>query len=292
MDYLIHIVIIVALYSLLALSMNMVMGYAGLLSMMQAVFYGIGAYAIGILCNGDAPYLSFGAALGVGILVNALVALGVALLSERLRDLYFGLATLALQVIFYAVIYNWTDLTSGPFGIRAINSPIILGWKMDSTEAYLGMSLVALSLALLFFYWFEQTPFCRMMKSVRDDTLAVVALGKRPLPYKQASLVIGAFWATLAGGLYAGYITYIDPSSFTLDESILILTILLVGGSGNILGPIMGALFYTLLPEILRALTLPDAIAANLKMIFFGTLLILVVRFKPNGFYGTYGLGR
>lgn len=286
MDYILHIGILICIYAVLAQSLNLIFGFTGLLSLMQAVFYGIGAYSVAILTS-QAYQLPFAVSMLIGITVNVTLSYFIALLSNRLRDLYFGLATLAIQIIFYSIIYNWESLTKGSYGISGIQMPYIQG-----NFGFFGLGVVLLVLCWTFLSWFQKTALCRMIQGVRDDHLAVVAIGKNPFKFKLISLVISSFWATLSGALYAAYMTYIDPSSFTLDESILLLCVLLVGGSGNIVGPIVGAVFYTVLPEILRIIQLPNAVAANIKVILFGLILILVVRYRPSGFVGSYTLGK
>ena len=126
----------------------------------------------------------------------------------------------------------------------------------------------------------------RVLKAIREDQHSVASLGRNVASFKRQAFVIGSTLATLSGFLFAVYVTYIDPTSFTLDESIFILSIALIGGTGNIIGPIAGAIFMILLPEILRFVGIPDAVAANLRQIIYGLLLILVMRLRPNGFLG------
>ena len=127
-----------------------------------------------------------------------------------------------------------------------------------------------------------------MIQATRDDQIAVLSLGKNPNYYKRISIILSAVIAGVAGTLYATYATYIDPTSFTLNESILILSIVLIGGAGRIVGPVTGAIIYILLPELLKFLQMPDGIAANMRMILFGLLLVLIVRFKPKGIFGKF----
>jgi len=286
MNYVLHITILTEIYIILALSLNLKVGFSGLLSMAQAIFYGIGAYvtALGMLKLG----LSFLPAMVVAILVNLLFSLIIGLIAGRLRELYFALATLAFQVIMYAVIYNWVGLTNGPFGIAGIPSPEIVGLRFDTLPSFALLGLFFLILTLVFFKKFQKTPFARMLESTRDDELAVTALGKNPRYFKMVGICISGAFAAIAGSLYATYFTYIDPTSFTINESILLLSIVIIGGSGNILGPVTGALFYILLPEFLKFIAIPDPMAANLRMIIYGVVLIMIIRYKPNGFFGKY----
>ena len=127
-----------------------------------------------------------------------------------------------------------------------------------------------------------------MLKAIREDELSAVSLGKNVWWFKIIAFAISSGIAAIAGGLYAGYITYIDPTSFTLDESIFIISIVLVGGSGNFRGPIIGAVLMILLPEVLRFLGIQDSIAPNLRQIIYAMILILLMRYRPQGLAGEY----
>lgn len=286
MNYLFHIAVILEIYILLALSANQKIGLSGLLTLAQAVFYGIGAYATAIAITkfGFSYWLAFPTAL----LSCFFAALLFSFIAGKVRDLYFSLATLALQIIFFSVVYNWTSLTNGPYGIAGISSPEIFGLKINTPGRFALFAGAWVLGVALFYKWFLKTPLCRMILATRDDQIAVLSLGKNPNYYKRISIIISAIIAGIAGTLYATYATYIDPSSFTLDESILILSIVLIGGAGGIIGPVTGAVVYVLLPELLKFMQMPDSVAANTRMILFGLILVLIVRFRPKGIFGKY----
>lgn len=286
MNYIFHILVMLEIYILLALSANQKVGLSGLLSLAQAVFYGIGAYitAIAITKFG----FSFWLALPLAILSCVFVALFFSYIAGKVRELYFTLATLALQIIFFAVMYNWIPVTNGSYGISGITNPEIFGLKINSPISFSLFGGIWVLLVILFYKWFLKTPISRLIEATRDDQIAVLSLGKNPNYYKRISIILSAIISGIAGSLYATYTSFIDPSSFTLDESILILSIVLIGGAGRIIGPITGAVIYVLLPELLKFMQMPDSIAANMRMILFGLLLVLIVRFKPKGIFGKY----
>lgn len=287
MNYFIHITIILQIYIILTLSLNIKSGFTGLLSLSQAAFYGTGAYVVSLLMV-NFRY-NFFVALLIAIAFNVLInGTLLSLFAGRLRNLYFTLASLAFQIIFFGVIYNWTALTNGSNGITNIPCISLGSWDFDSKPLFLVITLLFTLLTVVFFYFFPKTPLCRMLQCVRDDEVWLTTLGKNPGYFKFIGISISAVFATIAGALYAVYMSYIDPSSFTLDESIMILAIVLVGGSGNIIGPVSGALLYILLPEILRFATLPDSIAANARVIIYALVLIVIVRVKPNGLFGKF----
>lgn len=286
MNYFFHLGIMLEIYILLAVALNYVLGYAGMLSLCQAMYYGVGAYAAALLgVHWKLPFLLI---LPAAMLVAGLLGWLVSLLARRLRDLYFALATLAVQVIFFSAAYNWEWVTRGPYGITGIPNPNVLGWQVNEVPEFFLLGGIMLALTLAFSMWFQKTPVCRMMRFVRDDAIGVTSIGKDPEHYKSLASVMGSALSAIAGVLYATYVTYIDPTSFTLDESILILSILMIGGSGNLAGPVAGAVFYILVPEVLKELHLSDNVAANVRLIIFGLLLVTVVRFKPNGFFGVF----
>lgn len=286
MNYILHISVMLEIYILLALSANQKVGLSGLLSLAQAVFYGLGAYTAAITITKFG--FSYWLALPVAILICVIAALHFSFVAGKVRELYFSLATLALQIIFFSVAYNWIPVTNGSYGISGITNPEFFGLKINTPASFALFGGIWVLLIVLFYVWFLKTPISRLIQATRDDQIAVLSLGKNPNYYKRISIMLSAVIAGIAGTLYATYTTYIDPSSFTLDESILILSIVLIGGAGRIIGPITGAVIYILLPELLKFLQMPDSIAANMRMILFGLLLVLIVRFKPKGLFGKY----
>lgn len=286
MNYLLHILVMLEIYILLALSANQKVGLSGLLSLALAVFYGIGAYAAAITITKFG--FSYWLALPAAMLACILAALVFSYIAGKVRDLYFSLATLALQIIFFSVAYNWIPVTNGAYGISGISNPEFLGIKISSPGSFALFVGFWVLIVIMFYAWFLKNPISRLIQATRDDQIAILSLGKNPNYYKRISIMLSAVIAGIAGTLYATYTTYIDPTSFTLDESILILSIVLIGGAGRIIGPVTGAVIYILLPELLKFLQMPDSIAANMRMILFGLLLVLIVRFKPKGIFGKY----
>ena len=286
MNYLLHILTMISIYTVLGLSLNLVLGFGGLLSLCHAAFYGIGAYAFSLLImDAGFPFL---AAMPVAVLASGLAALLIGAVTLRLRGDFFVLSTLGFQTIIFVVLYNWVDFTRGPYGIPGIPRPEIFGFTFIAPWA---MFLLAAAVALLV-WWvclnLARWPFGRTLQAVRDDALAAQSLGKNPLFFTLTAFALGGALAALAGGLFAAYASYIDPTSFTLEESVFILCVVIIGGAGNLRGPMVGAVVLVLLPEILRFVGLPDAIAANLRQIIYGLLLVLMMRFRPQGIAGKY----
>ncbi len=287
MNYLWHTLTMIMLYLILGISLNLAVGYGGLLSLCHAAFYGIGAYACTLLPMKAG--LSFWLALPLAMLISAAISILISWPSLRLKGDYFVLATLGFQVIVYSALYNWTSLTGGAYGIAGIPRPGLLGWKIDSALSCFVLAAVLAVATALVLWLVQRSPFGRALRAIRDDEVAAAALGKNVTALKVAAFAIAAACAAIPGGLFAVYVRYIDPTSFTVQESIFIISVVIIGGAGTYWGPMIGALLLVLLPEGLRFLHIPDAAAANLRQIIYGLLLVILMLFRPQGIKGEYG---
>lgn len=290
MDYLLHILILAAIYAVLAVSLDLLAGHGGFLSIAQAGFYGLGAYVSALLAA------QFGAPFVIGVLagmaVAALVSFIVSLPSLRLHDDYFVIATFGFQMILFSIFNNWMDVTRGPLGIPGIPQPVIFGWKVDSHLEFLLLSALFASFAYFVVYLLTSSPFGRVLHAIREDEVFAQSLGKNTLRFKVTAFAVSAALAAMAGSLYAHYITYIDPTSFTVMESILVISMVIIGGVGSLWGPLVGAVVLVTLPEALRFVGLPSSVAANLRQIIYGVLLVVMMMVRPKGLVGKYGFGR
>lgn len=286
MNYVWHVLVMINIYAVLAGSLNLAAGYAGLLSLCHAAFYGLGAYATTLLVMKAG--LGFLPALALAMLLTAALSLIIAVPSLRLRGDYFVLATLGFQIIVFSVLYNWTGLTRGPFGITKIPAPRVFGLEVIGVFPYFLFSGL-LALASLGAIWLlVKSPFGRLLRAVRDDEVAALALGKNAPRIKTTAFAIAAALAAVPGALFAGYVRYIDPTSFMLTEAIFILSIVVIGGAGDFLGPVVGAVLLVVLPEVLRFLQISDSVAASLRQIIYGLLLVVLMRLRPQGLLGNY----
>lgn len=285
MDYILHILIMMCIYAILCMSANMLTGLTNLISLGYAAFYGIGAYVTALCVL--YLHMSLVPTLIVILFINILFALLIALPSLRLKGDYFILATLGFQMIIFTVLYNWTDVTRGPYGISGITEPVVINSvKLDSTYSFLVFGIVLCLILGFLMYIMIKSPFSRVLRALRDDEIALISLGRNVNYFKILAFIISSAFTGLAGYLYATYISYIDPTSFTLDESIFILSALLIGGTGNIKGPLVGAMFVVILPEVLRFVGLPDSIAAPLRQILYGAILIWIMFNRKQGIAG------
>jgi len=286
MNYIFHILVMICLYTILGLTLNLVVGYGGMLSLCHAAFYGIGAYASTLsMANAGWPYLP---SLLVALLICGTIAYLVSIPSIRFHGDFFVLATLAFQMIIFSILYNWTNFTKGPYGISGIPRPSLVGWRVTTPWMFFLLALVAAIVVGSAIWRLSHSPYGRALQAIRDDEMAAQALGKDVTRFRRSAFAITGMLAAVAGVLFAGYTSYIDPTSFTLDESVFILCVVIIGGAGNLRGPIVGAVILVLLPELLRFLRIPDAVAANARQIIYGLLLILMMRFRPQGIAGKY----
>jgi len=290
MEYLCHILVLIAIYSILASSLDLLAGHGGLLSIAHAAFYGLGAYTSAVAA------VRFGAPFLVGVLAGVIVATVLSFIvsmpSLRLSGDYFVIATFAFQAILLSTLNNWTELTRGPLGIPGIPRPIILGWHVQSQLDFLILAAGFGAFAPTVVHRLTSAPFGRVLHAIREDDVSARALGKNTLYFKVTAFAVSAGLAAMAGSLYAHYVTYIDPTSFTVMESILIISMVIIGGAGSLWGPLVGAVVLVTLPEALRFVGLPSAAAANLRQIIYGTLLVLMMMFRPRGLIGKYSFAK
>ena len=249
--------------------------------MAHAGFYGIGAYTTAILSNQFG--FSFWLNIPIAMLISGIIALIVSLIALRTVDDYFIICTLGIQVILFSIMNNWMSLTRGPLGIPGIPSITFFGLNLDSK-----ISFLALSLFFVLSIWFvlrniSKSGFGKILIAISEDEIYTQSIGKNVYLSKTVSFTMSAMFAAIPGTLYAHYITYIDPTSFTVNESIFILSIVIIGGLGKLTGSFIAAAFLVLLPEALRFVGMPDSIAANMRQIIYGLILVIVVMTGKNG---------
>jgi branched-chain amino acid transport system permease protein len=288
MEYIINLAILVAIYSILGISLNLVVGYTGLLSIAQATFYGIGAYVTAVLLTNWG--VNFFVSLILGIVAAALSAFLIGIVLSKFADDYFALGSLGFGTIIFSIFLNWQNVTRGPVGIPGIPRPTLFGINFSSNLSFLLLSLVFLILVYLTSRFIIHSSFGRVLKAIREDEKAIQIFGYNTLHYKLTIFVISAGMAAVGGSLLASYTSFIDPTIFNTMESVFILAIIIVGGLANLRGSILGALFLILLPEILRFIGFPTDIAAQMRQVGYGVILILLMLYRPQGLIGEYKL--
>ena len=275
MDYILHLAILICIYTILAQSLSLVAGYSGQISLAHAGFYGIGAYTTALLSvNFDMPIFIN---LFVALFISGLIAFVVSKVAVKTIDDYYIIITLGIQVVIYSIMNNWQEVTRGPLGIPGIPSINIFGFAFESKVSFLLLSAFFMVLVWYILHHITSSPFGRVLRALSEDEIYTKSLGKNVYNAKIVSFVISAMMASIAGVLYAHYISYIDPTSFTVDESIFILSIVIIGGMRNLKGIFFATVFLILLPEALRFVGMPSSIAANMRQIIYGIALIVVI---------------
>jgi branched-chain amino acid transport system permease protein len=282
--YIAHYLVMVGIYTILATSLNLLVGYSGIFSLAHAAIYGIGAYASALAALKLG--LGFWGGLLVAAVVGALAAALVAIPSLRVAGDYYIVASFGLQVVILTVFINWTSFTNGHAGLPGIPRPSVFGLMIDDPFRYVVLSLALAALTYAICRRLTGSAFGRTLRAVREDEIAAQATGKNVVAVKITITTISSALGALAGSLYAHYITYINPTSFTLDESIFITSLVILGGTERLAGPFVGALILLAVPEALKFLAIPDTVAAPMRQILYGALLILFMFVRPEGILG------
>ncbi|MBX6378901.1 MAG: branched-chain amino acid ABC transporter permease, partial [Clostridia bacterium] len=284
MSYVLNLLTMAAIYTVLAVSLNLLVGYTGIFSVAHAALFGAGAYTSAILST-QAGW-GFLPALAAAVAVAGLLSAAMALPSLRVAGDYFVVASFGMQIVIYNLFVNWDRVTRGPAGIPGIPAPDLFGWTVPGLGGRLALAVALAVLAVAAVGRLTGSPFGRVLRGIREDAVAARALGKDERLAKTWATVVAGCFAGGAGSLYAHHFRFIDPYSFTVDQSILILTMVVVGGSGTLAGSVAGALFLTAAPEALRFLALPVNVAAPLRQVLFGLALLICAIFRPQGILG------
>ncbi|MFZ4699514.1 MAG: branched-chain amino acid ABC transporter permease [Candidatus Methylumidiphilus sp.] len=289
MDYIFHIVTLLGIYAILAVSLDILVGESGLLSIAHGAFASLGAYATAIITVKIGwPALS---AILVGMIVSGILSLGLAFASLRVRGDYFAVSTFGFHVIVYRILDNWVPVTGGPMGIPGV-PPIFSEPGLDQNVVMALTTTLLAGASWLTVDRVRRSPFGRALRIARDDDIFAESIGKSVLLLRCQAVSLGGALAALAGSLYAHHLSYVDASAFTVMESILVLAMVAVGGAGSRFGPLLGACLLVLLPEVLRFVGFPSSIAAILRQFMFGIFLVLVVLWRPQGLLGAHGVLR
>jgi len=286
MDYIFYILILVDIFIILAVSLNLLMGFTGLISMAHAGFMAIGAYTTTLLITSLG--MNFFLTIPLGVLIAGLVSALLALPSLRVKGEHYIIASFGLQIILYNILLNWVSLTNGPYGFSGIPRPRLLGYTFGTYRSYLVLASL-ITLVCVFIIWrITRSRFGLVLRGIREDEIAASSLGKNVNRFKVIAFVAGSSVAAVAGSLYATAISFIDPFCFTVHDSIFMLAVVIIGGMGNIFGSALGALLLISLPELLKFFQVAETIAAPLRQMIYGALLVVFMRFRPQGLLPEY----
>lgn len=289
MNYVLHLWILIGIYSIVCLSLNLLVGYAGLVSLGHAAFFGIGAYAAALGMIGlGMPFL---VAVLFAAAVSAFISIFISWPSVRLRGDYFILASFGFQIVIFYLLYNLVGLTGGASGLADIPPPNVFGLQIGSLWSYAVLSTVTAVICVgLLWLATERSSLGRAFRAIRDDEVAAETVGVDVVFTRIAAFALAAALAGVSGAVFAPYMTFIDPSSFTVEQSIFLLSIVVIGGLGTLRGPFVGVLVMILLPEALGLLRIPGTVAPTIRQMIYGAILIGLMFVRPQGLAGRYRL--
>jgi branched-chain amino acid transport system permease protein len=292
-NYAFDLMVGLGIYTIAALGLNVVTGYCGMLTLAQAGYFAVGAYTYALASTVLGWNALASAALGVAS--AALLSLAVSLPAWRFRGDSYVVVSLAVQVLLVSGFSNWyrqgaavgslANLTNGVLGIPGVPRPTAFGVTASSVAS---MALTLALLCLAFCRALLRSPWGRLLKCMRDDELATRGLAKNVHALKIQAMAFSCAMIGLAGALYASYVSFVDPALASLDNSVLMLAMLIVGGMGNLTGPVAGAFALIAIPVGLRFAHIPDAVAANVRLGMYGVLLVVMMRLRPQGLAGEY----
>ena len=282
MTYVVHLLTLSCINLMLAVSLDLLVGFAGLLSLAHAVFFGVGAYTTAILVREGVGGFN---AMMLGAVFAALASSFIALPSTRVRGIYLLILTIAVQSVFTVMLLNLSGITGGPAGISKIAPFILFGYPLRGIEFTIFMAICS-TLVLLFSYRLGQSPFGHLLQAIRDDETGCAILGKNVSLAKISAFALSGALAAIAGSFYAHYTSYVDPRGFDILVSISVLLMVMLGGAGTIFGPAIGAFIVTIIPELLRFIPAPLGAAGASRQLSYGLLLILIIFFRPQGLLG------
>jgi branched-chain amino acid transport system permease protein len=283
--YLTNLAVLITINAILAVTLNFVLGYAGIFSMAHAVFFGIGAYTAALVSMklGAGFLLSTAIAMGV----SGLISLALALPALRVRGEYFVAASLGLQMLAMTLFSEWKGVTGGIGGITNIPPARFPGFEITTPTQFLILALICLALVMLAIAVLVRSSFGRSLKAIRDDETAAWAFGKNVAVIKTMAVVLSSALAAVGGSLYAFYLSFINVESFTLDTSVLLMAMVIIGGTATLFGPVGGTILILLLPAALSYLPgLPQTEVGSIQQIVYGLAMVLLMIFRPGGIFG------
>ena len=283
--YLQNIAVLFCINAILALTLNFIMGYAGIFSLAHAIFFGVGAYATAYIAMHASDSLLL--CMAASAAISAVLSMALALPALRVRGEYFVAASLGLQVIGVTIFSEWKSITGGLGGMIGIPRPKLWGYTFNDDTAFLALALVVLGLVVGITALLVRGSFGRSLMAIRDSESAAQTYGKHVNAIKTLSVAVAAGLAGVAGSLYAFYISFINVESFMLETSILLMAMVIIGGTGTLFGPIVGAALLMSLPAALTYLPfLPPTELGSIQQIMYGLARVLLMMCRPGGLVG------
>lgn len=277
--YYVRVSIVALYYVVLTQSINLLGGMVGQLSLGHIAFFGIGAYTCTILTKnfGLPSIVTWLAAMALAGIVGFLLAIP----TLRLRGYYFAIVTMGFGEIMRIVEINWMSLTRGPLGISGIPKPSFFGFAINNSARFFYLILLIVVLYTLFIRRMMASRHGRAIIAIREDDIAAQSMGINVFKYKSIIFVVSAAVTGLTGAFYAQYSSYVDPTVFTAGQSTMLIIMALLGGLGSQVGPFLGAIILTILPEAMRFL-------ADYRMLLYGAVMLVMMFLKPDGIMGSF----
>ena len=311
-EYMAHLIVIASVFSILASSLNMSVGYTGLMSLSHAGFMGVGAYTFAVLTtetlNPPRGAEVFSLPYWPSIVVSGIIASAVALIVSpilRLRGHFFVLATVTVMLSLSQVILAWRWMTNGSLAIREVPRPVILGYSFDTAEKFLLFSIPIAIVCIFILRRLVESPYGRVLTTIRANPAVAESIGKNVGFVRLRVYVITAFFAGVAGAVYVSYVTVAAHSQYLVEFSTFLLIMVVLGGSGRWLGAVLGALAYVTVSEVVRYVpditewlhsylsffpVIPGEKTGGITTMTWGALLFFLMLFRPQGIIGRYRL--
>jgi branched-chain amino acid transport system permease protein len=268
------------IFAVLALSLNLLLGYTGQLSLGHAAFFGIGAYASALLTLKLERSVWEGMLLGM--ILAGVAGWGIGRLALKLRGAYFVLVTISFAGVISLVSINWMELTNGPLGLPGVPAPELGPWSLRTKPAYYYVVLAAVALSYFVCHRLVGSRIGRAFLALRENEALAESVGIDVTRYLVLAAVVSAGMAGLGGSLYAHYTRFVSPEVFLFTYTVTMVIMVVAGGKGTLAGPVVGALLFTALPEALR-----EATSWQWQMLAYGVILALLVFFQPRGIVPT-----
>jgi len=282
--YFIHIMNIIGIYIIYTLSLDLLLGTVGMTQLGQMGFCGCGAYIGSILATrvllGNSSV--FWISIILAFIITMILGLAIGVTTLRLKGIFFALCTLGFGEIMRTLFLNLVNITGGPYGIKAIPSPIIFGFELSDKKSFFYLIYFFVALTIWIIYSLKNSKYGLFWRTIREDEIVSSAVGIDVFRQKNIALMISAGLSGIGGVIFAYYLGYISPSNFTLDASILVLTMAIIGGRDSIFGSIIGAAIMIALPEVLRGLS-------DYRMLIYGIGLVCMIIYRPEGMMGKHG---
>ncbi|MBT7297093.1 branched-chain amino acid ABC transporter permease [Candidatus Woesearchaeota archaeon] len=279
--------VVINIYLILSISLNLVMGFTGLLNLSHIALFGVGAYTSALMIMNGYSYLL---SLLLAMLLPGVFAVLLMFATRKLKSDYLMLVTFGFSFLLYSIFISWTSLTRGPLGLNNIPKISFFDFTIYSTNQFLVFSTIMAIVSIIIIYNITKSSFGRLLQAVRDDEISLKLLGKNIELIKFKAMFISGLFAGLAGSLFAHYSQYIEPNSFWIVDLIFLLTVLIVGGLASNRGAVFGVIIIMILNESLRLLPIPSEILGPTRQIIYALILILILLYRPKGIFGRIDL--